>query len=285
MLRENALCVVVGRVQDSFDLLVHPCGGLLGAVHIGLAVQVLVLHRGRGHEAEFVAHAVLGDHVPGQRRGPLDVIGGAGGLDAENHLLGGTAANQGLKLRPQLVGGGEELFLLGHLHGVAQSAGGMGHDGDFGNRLGVLFQGRHQGVAHFVVGNQPLFHVRQHRILLLGACNDGLKGHQQVLLIHGLAAHADGPEGRFIHKVCQIRAYGACSGLGNLTQVHVLAELDFPGVDLQGVQTALEVGTVHDNPAIETAGPEQGFIQDFRTVGSGKAHNALAGLKAVDLAE
>ena len=54
---------------------------------------------------------------------------------------------------------------------------------------------------------------------------------------------------------------------------------------LQGVQTALEVGAIHDDPAVKPAGPEQGFIQNLGTVGSRQTHDALGGLEAVNLAE
>ena len=64
---ENPLGVGVGAIQNPHDLLIHLGSGLLRAVHIRLPVQILILHGSRGHEAEFLAHAVLGDHVPGQR--------------------------------------------------------------------------------------------------------------------------------------------------------------------------------------------------------------------------
>ena len=104
-------------------------------------------------------------------------------------------------------------------------------------------------------------------------------------MIHGLPAHADRPKGSLVHQVGQVRAYGTGSGLGDLLQVHVLGQLDFPGVDLQGVQTALEIGIVYNDPSVEPTGPQQGLVQNFRAVGSGQAHNALGGLKAVDLTQ
>ena len=54
---------------------------------------------------------------------------------------------------------------------------------------------------------------------------------------------------------------------------------------LQGVQSALEVGTVHNNPAVKTTGTKQRLIQNLRTVGSCKNHNALGRIKAVNLTQ
>ena len=56
-------------------------------------------------------------------------------------------------------------------------------------------------------------------------------------------------------------------------------------MDLQGIQTALVVGPVHDDPAVEPAGPQQGLVQNLGPVGGGQTHDALGGLKAVDFAE
>ena len=66
VLLQNGKGTVKGGIQQLLDLHIHPGGGILGAVHIGRAVQVAVLGGGRGHEAQIAAHAVLGDHVPGQ---------------------------------------------------------------------------------------------------------------------------------------------------------------------------------------------------------------------------
>ena len=160
----------------------------------------------------------------------------------------------------------------------------MGHNGDLGNGLGMLFQRRNQGVAHLMVGNQPLFHIGKHRVLLLGTGNDRLKGNQQVFLVHRLTTLTDSPQGGFVDQVCQIRAYRAGSGLGDLPQVYILAEANLPGVHLQGIQAALEVGLVHNDPPVKPAGAQQRLIQDLRPVGSRQAHNALGGLEAVDFA-
>ena len=64
----------------------------LGAVHLGTAVQILAADRGGGHQTQLIAHAVEGYHMAGDGGGLLDVVGGAVGLYAEDHLLSGPAA-------------------------------------------------------------------------------------------------------------------------------------------------------------------------------------------------
>ena len=56
-------------------------------------------------------------------------------------------------------------------------------------------------------------------------------------------------------------------------------------MDFQGFQTALEVGTVHDHPAVKTAGTQQRLIQDLGSVGGCQNHHALGGIEAVDLTQ
>ena len=91
----------------------------------------------------------------------------------------------------------------------------------------------------------------------------------------------------FVAAVCivfMVRAYRAGGGLGDLLQVHVFRQLDLPGMDLQSVQPSLIVGPVNNEPPVKTARTQQGLVQDLRPIGGRQAHNALGGLKAVDLA-
>ena len=54
---------------------------------------------------------------------------------------------------------------------------------------------------------------------------------------------------------------------------------------LQRIQSSLEVGLVHDDPAVEPAGAEQRLVQNLGTVGGRQTHDALGRLEAVDFAE
>ena len=54
---------------------------------------------------------------------------------------------------------------------------------------------------------------------------------------------------------------------------------------LQGVQTALEVGAVHNDPPVKAAGTKQSLVQNLRAVGGGQAHDALGGVEAVNFTE
>ena len=261
------------------------CGGvgLLSAAHGVRAVQILVLYAAQRHHVELLAHTEPGHQIPGHLRGPLDVVGGAGGHGVAHHLLAGPAGQQRADLRQNVLTGHEELLLLRQVQGIAQSALRMGDDGDLADGLGVFLLGRHQRMAHLMIGDDALFLVGDDGTLLLGAGNDGLEGRQQVILIHGAAAQPHGPQGRLVDKVCQICAHAAGGGLSDLLQIHVLSQMDAPGVDLQSGQTARQIGAIHGDAPVETAGTQQGLVQHLRAVGGAQNDDALAGIEAVQL--
>ena len=143
-----------------------------------MTFQILILHRGGGHQPQFVAHAIQGYHMPCQRRGFLNVVGGTGGLHTEHQLLCGSAAQCGFQVGDQLILSREELLLLGQVHGITQCTGSVRNDGDLGNRRGLFLQRSDQRVTDFMIGDQTLFCIGQDGVLLFGAGDDDLEGDQ-----------------------------------------------------------------------------------------------------------
>ena len=78
-------CCTFAALHRLIDL----AGRRVRAVHRRRAVEILALHGGQGHQPELFAHAVLRDHLAGQLRGALNVVGRARRGDAEDDLLGG----------------------------------------------------------------------------------------------------------------------------------------------------------------------------------------------------
>ena len=151
----------------------------------------------------------------------------------------------------------------------------MGHNGDFGYRLGVLFQRGNQRMPYLMIGNHTLFHIGKHSVLFLRTGNHRFKRNQQILLIDRLATLAYRSQGRFVHKVCQIRADRAGCGLRNFSQIHIVGQFDFSSVYLQGIQSALQIRAVYHNLPVKTTCAQQRLIQNLRSVGGGQAHHTL----------
>ena len=124
-----------------------------GAGQGGIAAQILVGHRFHGYHVKIFAHAVAGNHGPGQFGGLLDIVGSAGGSGFKDQFLRGTSAGQGGNLVFQFLLAHQVMVSFIHLHGIAQGAGGAGNDGDFLHRGGVGLKGGYQGMTDFVVGH------------------------------------------------------------------------------------------------------------------------------------
>ena len=77
---------------------------------------------------QAVAHAVLGDHAPGNGGGPLQVVGGAGGDVSQHQFLGHSAAQEGGDAVGELPLGLVHLVLL--RQGDGHAAGSPSGDDD-----------------------------------------------------------------------------------------------------------------------------------------------------------
>ena len=284
VLEQQPLGLRVGLLQDAHDLLVHLRGRLVAAVHDHLSVvQILVCPALQSHQAEFLGHAVLGDHGAGQPGCLLDVVCRAGRDRVKDDLLRRASGHE-------LNEHGADLFLrvqvflfLRHVQHIAQGAHGAGHDGDLLHRLGVLLQGAHEGVAHFVVGNDPALLGAQDAVLLLLADQHQLDRLEQISLGHDAAALLDGKDGRLVDHVRQVRAHGTGGGQGDRLEVDGLIHAHVSGVHAQHVLPALQVRLVHDHAPVKTAGTQERLVKDLGTVGGRQDEEAAGGIKAIHL--
>ena len=86
----------------------------------------LALRMPEAHRAERVAHPELGDHLPGDRGGAVDVVLRAGGGVGEDQLLRGAPTEQHRQLVDELAARHEELVLGGERERVARARGRAG---------------------------------------------------------------------------------------------------------------------------------------------------------------
>ena len=100
---------------------------------------------------------------------------------------------------------------------------------------------------------------------------------------NGVIAGAYRNEGCFVHEVGQIGAAHARCAACDQAQVDVLVDLLALYVDVQDLPTVLQLGKRNDHLTVESARPQQGGVQDVRSVGGGDHHDAFAGLEAVHL--
>ena len=74
VLPQDDLGLLVAVLQDLHHLTVHLGDGGVAAVHFRMTVEIDAFLRGQAHQAEFLGHAVLRHHGPGNLRGLLDVV-------------------------------------------------------------------------------------------------------------------------------------------------------------------------------------------------------------------
>ena len=88
-------------------------------------------------------------------------------------------------------------------------------------------------MADLVIGDELLFKLGEHAVLLLTARDDELERREHILLCDELASLAHGAERCLVGKVCKVRAHAARGRERDLLEIHVLGELDAARVDLQ----------------------------------------------------
>ena len=206
---------------------------------------------------------------------------GAGGDVAEDGRLRRPASQEGGDLVEQLGFFHQEAVLGGHLHGVAQSGDAPGDDGDFLDRVGSRQAQGDDGVAQFVVGDDPaLFGVDQ-PVFFLQAGHHALHRLLELGHAHRLFVPPDGQQGGLVDQVGEIGPHHAGGHGGELLHIEVGFGLDAPEVDPQDGLAARLVGAVHQHLAIEAPRPQQRRVQDFGAVGGGHQNDAHVGVEAV----
>ena len=146
----------------------------------------------------------------------------------------------------------------------------------------LAVEARHR-VARLVVGGQFLFLGGHDPALLLGAGHDFHRSLLDVLHRDGLAVAAGSQQGRLVDQVLQVGAGKTGGALGDHLEGHIGGQGLFAGVDFQDLLAALDIGQAHIHLAVETAGTQQGFVQDVGAVGGRHDDDAVVGLEAVHL--
>ena len=102
---------------------------------------------------------------------------------------------------------------------------------------------------------------------------------------HDLLVVARGVERRLVDQVGQIGAREAGRAARQHRHLHVVGHRNLARVDAENALAPLDVGTVHDDAAIEAARAEQRRIEHVGPVGRGDEDDAFVRLEAVHLDE
>ena len=295
VLLKDLLGLEVGVVHKTLDLHVdgaHNLASPLGLLHThGSAHEGSAgLRSLESNEADLGTHTPLLDHALGDAGNLLEIIGGTGGdsVLTVDDLLGETSSEGDGKLRLEVLTAVHARLEAGLLRGEeGKSAGtvGAGDDGDLLDLVVVGDERTDDGVAGLVVGDELVLTGGEGggTTLLLQADHDTVDGTVDLLPADGGLAVAGGGDGGLIHEVLELSAGETGSTTGDGLEVDVGFERLATGVDAKDALTALEVGKVDGDLAIETAGTEEGLVQNIDTVGSGNGNDAGVAIETVHL--
>ena len=275
----------MGLAHDALNLDVDATRRLLGVILvIGVIAtkEHLMLRLAKHLRAEFLAHAQARDHLARHLGRALQVVARARRDVVAHEFLGNATAQEHGKLVEHLVLGLKEVVLLRKLQRVAQRLA-AADDRDLVNRIGVLQDVAHQGMAALVVGNRGALGLGHHATLALRTGNHAL--HRFLDLVHrdhGTMA-AGSQQRRLVEQICQIGAGEANGHMGELLKLHVLVHRLVLGMHAQDLLAALHIRTVDRDLTVKTTGAQQCRIQDVRTVGRSDQDDRLALLKTVHL--
>ena len=234
------------------------------------------------HGPQGFVHAVARDHALGNLGHPFQVVLRPGRDVLEHKLLGGAPAQQGRQLCLEVRDAEQVLLLVGKRHDVAQRLS-AADDGNLADIVGKIQQGHHDGVTGFVVGHVAALLLRDDPALAGGAGHDPFDGFHQVLHGDGVLILAGGQDGGLVHQVFQIRPRQARGLGGNGLQVRVLRERLAARVDIENGVPFVPLGQVDHHLAVETAGSEQGRVQDVGSIGGGNDDHVGAAFEPVHL--
>lgn len=123
---------------------------------------------------------------------------------------------------------------------------------------------RGDGVTGLVVRGEPPLLLGDDAGLFLRAHGDLENGVVNVLLHYEPAVTAHREQCGLVEKVFQIRAGEAGRSLGDVAQIHILAERLAAGMDLQNVGTALDIGQTDVHLPVKAAGGGEARYREYR---------------------
>ena len=275
---ENAFGAIILFVDDATHFGIDASTGLFRVGFLETFLIGVV-----GHVGQALAHAEIGHHAVSTLRDAFQIVERTARNASEEDLFGCATGQGGADFIEHLFLG-RDGTLLGQVPRRAERLA-AGHNGDFDERVGVLEQPRHRGVAGFVDGNGTLFFVGHDACLLLQTADDAIHRVEKILLRHGLAVVTSGDERGLVAHVGDVgpRETGRLSR----EQFDVQARLE-----LQGTQMHIEngdafgqVGQVDVDLTVETSGTQQCLVEHIDAVGGRQDDDTRIGAETVHLGQ
>src|SRR5579864_7501688 len=273
--------------HEAFRLLVNPDRRFFAVVlMLGdlAAEEDLFFALAERQGSERIAHAPFAHHLARQLRGLLDVIAGAGRHLAVRDFLGDAAAHEHGEAVGQPVARVVEFVLLGQLQRHAERHP-AGNDRDLVDRIRVRQHRRDERVARLVDGRDLLLFVGHDHRPALRAHHDLVLRVLEVGHAYDALVVAGRVERRLVHQIGDVGPAEARRAACEHPKVDVIGQGNLLGVDHQNPFAALDVGTVHDDAAVEATGAKEGRVEHIGPVRGRDQDHAFVRLEPVHLDE
>ena len=252
--------------------------GTRGLSHAEIAFLALLVLQG----TELVRHAPLGDHVPGEIGGVLNVAAGTARylVVTEDDLFCDAAAHSDRQVRVHLVTVVGIAVPFRQTHDHAQRATAR-NDRCLMDGIGCRLVQRHQRVAGLVIGG--------HLLLILGHDHAAaLRTHHDLVLgvfefLHGdqpLVA-ARGKQGRFVTQVGEIRPRETGCSARDRARIDVGRQRQLLHMNGEDFLAAVDIRHRHHDLTVETTRTQQCRIEHVGAVGGGDDDDAFVRLEPV----
>jgi hypothetical protein len=157
-----------------------------------------------------------------------------------------------------------QLILVVEILREAQRALGAGDDGEFEEGVCSLQEPGDHRVSRFMHSHDRLL-LRTDNPALFDAADESFRGHLEVMRVDGGLVVAGSEEGGLVAEIGDVCAAEARREGGQTLSVVVLApalfQYNLGQVDVEDLPSALQVGQIDLNNAIETSWPDEGRVK------------------------
>ena len=140
-------------------------------------------------------------------------------------------------------------------------------------------------MARLVISHKTLLALADHRILFLRTHHDPLDRIADLVVAHLGEFTTRRKNGGFIQKVGEVCARVTRCPAGHLVEIDILGQGLATGMNSQDLKTTGVIRTVNGHLTVETAGTQQGCIENIRPVGGRNDDDAGIALETVHFGE
>src|SRR5688500_3295542 len=232
---------------------------------------------------ERLRHAQLRYHLARQIGRALQIVPCAARDLAEHDLFGRAPSQQHGNAIFQLAPLQQVPIVARQLLRVSKRGYASRDDRDLVHRVRRVDPLRHERVPRFVIRDDLALLRIDQTVLLFEPRNDPIRRGFNVLHLHLVLIVPRCQQCGLVQEIGEVGTHEAGRPPCNHREVDVGRENDLLCVNLEDRFAAFHVRAVHYDLAVEAAGPQQGGIQDFRTIGRRHDDHGFARIEAIHL--